>query len=347
MMATVTNDVSGIQHGAVSQWIASKVPEAQPPFTFTLIAGGHSNLTFRVVDASGASWILRRPPLGELMPTAHDVRREYRAISALANTEVPVPRAYGYCDDISVTGAPFYLMGCVQGQVLHDKETAENYLDLAARGVASEALIDTLVAFQNIDFEAAGLGDLGRKDGYIARQLKRFGKMYELCSPDDPEPLNIVRDQLIARLPEQTEATLVHGDLRLGNCICAPSGKIVAVLDWETCTLGDPLADISLLIALWGHPSASEPDMPTAPSMAPGFWSQEQLLDAYAKRSGRDLSQMNYYIAFQYWRMAVIWEEINARHKSGAYGEAQDMPEASANAASFAKLAATRLDGNG
>jgi len=243
-----------------------------------------------------------------------------------------------------VTGASFYVMSCVPGTVIHDRETAENYFDLPARARASEALIDTLIAFQEVDFESVGLGDLGRREDYIGRQLKRFGKMYELCAPDDPELMLCIVRELEQRCPPQQGVTLVHGDLRLGNCVCAPTGEIAAVLDWETSTLGDPLADISLIISLWGHPAALEPHQPDAPSMAPGFWPQEKMIHEYGIRSGRDLSHLDYYIAFQYWRMAVIWEEINARHKSGAYGEKRVWPQALANRAYFANAARNRLE---
>ena len=342
-MDAATDDLAGIQCQAVSQWMTSVIPDAMPPFRFARISGGHSNLTFRVTDSHCEAWILRRPPLGDLMPTAHDVWREYRVINALGDSDVPVPQAFGFCDDDEVTGAPFYVMSCVPGMVVHDREAAEQYFDLAARSKICETLVDTLVAFQSVDFEAVGLGDLGRRDYYIARQLKRFGKMYELCAPDNPELMLDILRELDGKRPAQRGATLVHGDLRLGNCVCTSSGEIAAVLDWETCTLGDPLTDISLIISLWGHPSAPEPHQPDAPSMAPGFWSQEKMLHEYAARSGRDLSQMDYYIAFQYWRMAVIWEEINARHKCGAYGEAREWPEARDNAAYFADAARDRL----
>ena len=341
MSVLENNKTPGIDQQAVTLWFKELLPSVLPPLTFGLISGGHSNLTYLITDASGAKWILRRPPLGELMPTAHDVNREYTVMAALQNTDVPVPKTIGFCNDNAITGAPFYIMSCAQGMVLHDEEDSIKYLGTDERSVVSESLVDTLIAFQNIDIDAVGLGDLGRREGYLARQLKRFSRNYDLCEPSNPKPMYAIHDELKKSTPTQGPATLVHGDYRLGNCTCSPCGQITAILDWETCTLGDPLIDISLMLAIWSNTAPTQPRTATS---APGFWTPERVLSAYAERCGRDVSNINYYLAFQFWRMSVIYEEIAARYRSGAYGAARKETDIKDAAEYYMRKASTVLD---
>lgn len=311
----------GIDLLAVTAWFEKELHGVRPPLVFELIAGGHSNLTYKVTDASGTLHVLRRPPLHHVLPTAHDVGREHRIIAALGKTSVPVPPALGFCADPGVTGAPFYVMEFVPGHVLHDVDIASSALDQGARRAAGEAFIDVLADLHAVDPDAVGLGDLGRKEGYIARQLKRWYGQWEQSKTRELPAVDQVHEILRSRIPEQGRASVVHGDYRLGNCICDDRGTIAAVLDWEICTLGDPLADLGYVLATWSHPSDPLPSALRAPSMAPGFLPRRDLLDRYAKRSGRNVSLIDFYVAFSFWKSACIVEGVYARYLGGALGK--------------------------
>ncbi len=311
----------GIQTNAVTAWFSRYVPGMVAPLSFELIAGGHSNLTYKVVDGAGQIYVLRRPPLHHVLPTAHDVGREFRIISALAPTGVPVPPAIGFCSDSAVTGAPFYVMRFVPGNVLHDVDIALRVLRADRRKAAGESFIDVLADLHAVDPEAVKLGDLGRKEGYIARQLKRWYTQWGQSKTRNLPAIDRLYDFFLARIPEQERTSIVHGDYRLGNCICTETGRIAAVLDWEICTLGDPLADVGYVLATWPHSSDPTPMDPLAPSMAAGFPSAQDLLGRYARRSRRDVSFIDYYVAFAFWKSACILEGVYARYLGGALGE--------------------------
>jgi aminoglycoside phosphotransferase (APT) family kinase protein len=311
----------GIDVEAVSAWLGKHVEGAQPPFRFDVIAGGHSNLTFRVTDADGSRFVLRRPPLGHVLASAHDMGREFRVISGLQDSAVPVPPSLGYCDDPAVNGVPFYVMGFVDGHVIRDRSLAEAVLTPAARTNASRSLVDTMAAIHAVDVEAAGLSDLGRHEGYIARQLKRWYGQFEQQKTRDVPLVKEVHDALAARIPEQGPATIVHGDYRLDNSIVSDDGELVAVLDWEICTLGDPMADVGLLHVYWTGPDDEPSAWGGQATTADGFWNRSQLAPRYAEVSGRDLSALDFYVAFGYWKLACIVEGVYARYLGGALGE--------------------------
>jgi aminoglycoside phosphotransferase (APT) family kinase protein len=287
-----------------------------------VIVGGQSNITARMTDADGREFVLRRPPLHGVLPTAHDMGREHRIIHALGPTPVPVPDAMAYCDDPDVIGAPFYVMSYVAGIVLNDIETAESELDEPARARAGLSLVDALVALHAVDIDAVGLGDLARRDELIRRQLKRWHTQFEASKTRDLPAVDRVHDALAARIPEQRESTVVHGDFRLGNCVVDTHGDIQAVLDWEICTLGDPRADVGYVLATWaeaGDPLRADDHNPT---LAAGFTTRAALLDRYAERSGRDVSDIPFFVAFSFWRLACILEGVLARILAGARGDA-------------------------
>src|SRR6478752_5199404 len=241
----------GIDVDGIEAWFALNVPRASPPLSFERIAGGHSNLTFRVRDAGGNSWALRRPPLGKRLGSAHDMAREHRVVSALGATEVPVAPVVGLCEDDSVNGAPFYVMEFVEGPILRGLAEAEIFPAEEDRRAIGERVADTLVAIHAVDPDAVGLGDLGRKEDYVARQLRRWQGQWEKSKTRELPVVDEVHEQLAARIPEQGPATIVHGDYRLDNMILTDTGEVAAVVDWELCTLGDPLADVGLLMAYW------------------------------------------------------------------------------------------------
>ncbi len=311
--------VEGVDVAKVTAWFGEHAPTAKPPLTFDLIAGGHSNLTFKVTDQADQAWVLRRPPLGQVLATAHDMGREHKIISALADTPVPVPTTVGLCTDLDVNGAPFYVMDYVDGLVVRSAVEAEQ-LDLAQRRRAGESIVDTLAAIHTVDPDAVGLGVLGRKDGYIERQLKRWYGQWNQSKTREIPAVDQVHDRLLAGVPAQGTPGIVHGDYRLDNCMVGPDGSVVAVLDWEICTLGDPMADLGLLMVYWSEAADSHSALPGAATVLEGFPTRSQLLDRYADASNRDLSHIDFYIAFGYWKLACILEGVYARYAGGSMG---------------------------
>jgi len=316
-------EVEGIAGGPVSAWLDANVGDATSPYHFELVAGGRSNLTFRVTDSGGRRYVLRRPPVSHVLPTAHDMGREYRIIKALGPTDVPVPPALGFCEDEGVNGRPFYVMGYVDGFVLRDAHVVEENFTPAARRCASEDLIDVLARLHAVDVDAIGLGNLGRKDGYIERQLKRWYGQFTQSAAERNRAIpaiDEVHDILSARIPPQRGATIVHGDYRLDNTMIGADAKVAAVLDWEICTLGDPLADLGLLMVYWAEPGERNVPLGVSATTAGGFMTRAELRDIYAARSGRDISELDFYVAFGYWKLACILEGVHARYAGGAMG---------------------------
>ena len=310
----------GINAETVTPWLVEHVAGFTPPFSAEVIAGGHSNLTFRITDARGTKYVLRRPPLSHTLASAHDMGREHRIIHALRDTDVPVAPALAMCTDSAVNGAPFYVMGFVEGHVIRDAAIAERVLSESARRTASESMIDTMAAIHAVDLDQVGLTDLARHEGYIARQLKRWYAQFNAQKTRELPLIDEVHDALSKRIPEQGPATIVHGDYRLDNCIVGDDGRIVAVLDWEICTLGDPLADLGLLHVYWTGPDDSASSWAGNSCSAPGFMTRAELTERYARVSGRDVSQLPFYVSFAYWKLACILEGVYARYLGGALG---------------------------
>ena len=314
------NDVPGIDIAPVTAWLEGHVPGARGPFSFDVIAGGHSNLTYRVVGADGAAFVLRRPPLGHRLASAHDMVREHRVIAALQRSAVPVAPALGLCTDDTVNGAPFYVMGFVDGHVVRDREIAEQSLTLPARRRAGESLVETMAAIHAVDLDSVGLADLGKHEGYIARQLKRWYGQWNDQKTRDVRAVDDVFEALNQRIPDQGQATLVHGDYRLDNCIVGDDGEVRAVLDWEICTLGDPLADLGLLQVYWTGPGDEASAWGGSATTAEGFLDRADLTARYEAISGRDLSQLPFYVSFAYWKLACILQGVYYRYLGGALG---------------------------
>jgi aminoglycoside phosphotransferase (APT) family kinase protein len=319
--ATVDVAVEGIDVGGVTRWMAEAIEGCEPPFTFDLIAGGRSNLTYRVTDRAGRAFALRRPPVSHVLPTAHDMKREFTVISALGDTGVPVPRALGLCTDESVNGPPFYVMSFVEGHIVRD-ERAASELTMAARARSGESLIDTLAQLHGVDVDAVGLGDFARREGYIARQLKRWHGQFSQSTVDGqpgPAVIDRVHQLLAARIPEQQGVVIVHGDYRLDNTVLDDDGDVQAILDWEICTLGDPLADLGLLLVYWSEPEDGDQALlGVAPTSLPGFARRSELMARYAERTGLDVSQIPYYRAFGFWKLACILQGVYVRYAGGA-----------------------------
>jgi aminoglycoside phosphotransferase (APT) family kinase protein len=322
----VHEPIHGIDVDRVTAWLVDHVDGATAPFRFEPIVGGRSNLTFTVTGADGSKYVLRRPPTGAVLATAHDMEREHTIISAVGRTSVPVPPALGLCTDDEVNGAPFYVMGFVDGVVL-DSADKGALLTPELRRAAGHDLIDVLADLHAVDVDAVGLGDLAKREGYVERQVKRWSTQWERSKTRELPAIEEVARRLAARFPEQQGVSIAHGDYRFGNVLTDVSaGRIAAVLDWELCTLGDPLADVGYVGVYWADPGTVQ-SRPNDPTGIEGFPTYAELLDRYAERTGRDLSEIDYYIAFGSFRLAVISEGVYARYLHGAMGDQAISPE--------------------
>ncbi len=309
----------GLELAPLAAFLHGHRPElAAGPLRASLVAGGRSNLTYYVSDGN-TDYVLRRPPLGHVLATAHDMGREYRVISALEATDVPVPRALLMCTDESVLGAPFYLMSRVPGEVLRTRRQTDAMPD-AARSALAMAMMDTLVALHTVDPYAVGLGDFGHPDGFLARQVRRWAAQLDRSRSRDLPGADELRDELAATVPASPPPAIVHGDYRLDNLLVDPAGpRITAVLDWEMATLGDPLTDLGLLVTYWEVVGSGEPHHPIAEAIGPaaGFPGAKELLARYLEGSPLDLSTLDWYEALACYKLAVILEGIHYRFIHG------------------------------
>lgn len=306
----------GVDKQRVTAWFTEHIEGCSAPLSFEVIAGGHSNLTFKVTDATGRRYVLRRPPTGHVLASAHDMAREHRLITAVGQTNVPVPTTLGLCTDELVNDAPFYVMDFVDGVVLDTPEKAVE-MSVEARRSAGLDLVDVLAALHAVDVDAVGLGNLAKRDGYVARQLKRWSGQWELSKTRELPVVEQVRDLLSASIPPQQAVSITHGDYRLGNTLTDPlTGRITAVLDWELCTLGDPLADVGYIGIYWSDDRSASGRLGDA-TIVGGFPTYDEMLARYASRSSLDLSGIGYYKALAAWRLAIISEGVLARYLHG------------------------------
>ncbi|MGW3119836.1 phosphotransferase family protein [Streptomyces sp. NPDC001107] len=287
------------------------------PLTGRLIEGGRSNLTYAVSDGT-SKWVVRRPPLGHVLATAHDMKREHRVISALHPTNVPVPRPVLLCEDPengAVQGSPFYVMEFVEGTPYRTADQLAPLGPERTRG-AVLSLVDTLVELHAVDPVEAGLADFGRPEGFLDRQLRRWGKQLDASRNRDLAGIDELHASLGRQLPASPAPAVVHGDYRLDNVLIGEDDKIKAILDWEMSTLGDPLTDLGLLV-MYSMPLGM-PDSPvTTTAEAPGHPDPAELIERYAARSGRDVSSVSWYTAFAWFKLAVILEGIHYRYTLG------------------------------
>jgi aminoglycoside phosphotransferase (APT) family kinase protein len=309
-------ELPGLDLDALTAWLDADSPGLrQGNLAGEVIAGGKSNLTYRVTDGR-STWALRRPPLAHVLPTAHDMVREFTVISALASTAVPVARPVTLCADPEVLGAPFYLMDFVDGVVL-DRPDIIGAVDAPTARRVCEQLMDTLVTLHAVDPESVHLNDFGRPEGFLARQVRRWYGQWQASQTEPRSALDAVVARLNDTLPPQSEPGIVHGDYRLTNVMFRPDLEgIAAVVDWEMATLGDPLTDVGLLVV---YQTLSAGDDFVMPRMSPddGFLTPEQMVGRYAAGSQRDLAHLAWYVAFGYFKLAVVAEGIHHRFLKG------------------------------
>ncbi|MEH0843498.1 phosphotransferase family protein [Micromonospora sp. CPCC 205711] len=314
MTASAPPDPPGVDLARLADWLAASVPGAAGELTARLIAGGKSNLTYEIGDGR-QTWILRRPPLGHVLATAHDMTREYRVMSALRTTDVPVPTTYALCTDVGVLGAPFYLMERVGGTAYRQAAELERLGPERTR-VISTRLVDTLAALHAVDPAAVGLADFGRPDGFLARQVSRWRKQLDASYCRDLPAAEELHARLASGVPTGSAPGIVHGDYRLDNVLTDDRDHLAAVIDWEMATLGDPLTDLALLVLYQRLGRLVEGAVADA-SSAPGFLTEDEILARYAASSTRPLPPLGFHLGLAAFKLAAILEGIHYRHLRG------------------------------
>jgi aminoglycoside phosphotransferase (APT) family kinase protein len=310
---TSPEDLPGLDLDRFAAWFDRACPgEAGGPLSGRLLAGGRSNLTYEVSDGT-RSWVVRRPPLGHVLATAHDMAREYRVIRALRETSVPVPLSYALCTDPEVLGAPFYVMARVDG-VAYRTAAQAAVLGPGRLHAVARRMVATLAQLHAVDPAAVGLAEFGRPAGFLARQVRRWKQQLDASRSRPLAGIDELHARLAARQPDESAPAIVHGDYRLDNVLVSPDDKVVAVVDWEMATLGDPLTDVGLLIVYQRMDRLGEAPMA---SDASGYPSEEEVLAQYAESSGRDLTGLGFYIALASFKAAVILEGIHYRYVHG------------------------------
>ncbi|HEY1821654.1 MAG TPA: phosphotransferase family protein [Trebonia sp.] len=306
-------DLPGLDLVRLATWFDDACPgELGGPLQGRLIAGGRSNLTYEVSDGN-RTFVVRRPPLGHVLATAHDMGREYRVISALRETGVPVPLAYALCTDPGVLGAPFYVMSRVNGVAYRTADQLAELGPARARTIA-ERMIGTLAQLHAVIPDEVGLAEFGRPQGFLARQVRRWKQQLDASHSRPLAGIDELHALLAADPPDGSPPAIVHGDYRIDNVLVGADDKVAAVVDWEMATLGDPLTDVGLLVVyqrmdrLGDGPMASD---------APGYPSVPEVLALYAASSGRDLTDLGFYIALASFKAAVILEGIHFRYVHG------------------------------
>jgi aminoglycoside phosphotransferase (APT) family kinase protein len=297
-------------------WMTDNVPEFQPGhFTIRRLAGGESNLTM-LIEQDGKRWVLRRPPMGPYPPSGHDMGREFLFYRSMQGTAVPVPRTRGLCTDEAVLGAPFYVMDFMQGRIIATAADAQTVDEAGRRGLC-DALARTMAAIHTVDIDAVGLGTVARRGDYLQRQVKRWTSQWESFDPAENPAIGEIGRRLTAAMPKTSQTTVVHGDYRIGNVMVAPDdpARIIAVLDWEMATLGDPLADLGYTLIYWGsaypyiEPSAEIPDLP-------GFMTEAELIDAYERAGGAKADSIDYYKILAWFKLAVMCQSYIERGRA-------------------------------
>ncbi len=310
----------GLDLEKLEPYLRAQLPEVEERLEIEQFPSGFSNLTY-LLRAGDFELVLRRPPFGNRVKTAHDMGREYRVLAGLSEVYPLAPRPYLYCDDESILGAPFYVMERRRGVILRRQLPPGLELSPVIAGRLGEAFIDNLATLHTLDFEAAGLGDLGRPEGYVERQVTGWAKRYQRVQTDSWEELDQAAAWLHAHMPPDLGASLVHNDYKYDNLVLdsADLTRIVAVLDWEMCTLGDPLMDLGTTLAYWTEAGddARWRASGFGPTSLPGSPTRRELAERYSRQTGFDVSNLTYYFCFGLFKLAVIVQQIYYRFFKG------------------------------
>ncbi len=316
-------DPVGVKVEALVAWLAERV-ELVAPLSVEMIIGGRSNLTYKLTDAAGTSWVLRRPPTGNVLESAHDVLREQHIMGSLAASAIPVPVVVDACDDRDVIGAPFFVMEFVDGLAIRDVAQAEA-LSSAVRHDVSRNLMKVMAELHRLDPADVGLDTLSRGQDYVARQLKRWERQFTAITTRSVPLMGEVHQRLLAQVPPQESVGIVHGDYRLDNCLVSEAGDVMAVLDWELSTLGDTRADLGQTLVYWSAAGDSLQALAGSPTVAEGFASREEIVEWYESESGQAADHLGFFVAFANWRLACILEGVYTRYSAGSMGDSADV----------------------
>ncbi|WP_216831147.1 phosphotransferase family protein [Alkalihalobacterium elongatum] len=316
--SSIDTAVNEIHWEKVESYIRRNVPKlSEEKMKSKAFSNGYSNLTY-FIEIGDWQAVLRRPPFGPIPPRAHDMEREYRILEKIYPVFPLAPQPLLFCEDPEIMERHFYIMEKKNGVVL-DHDLPEVFERTERTGqLVSEAFVDTLVKMHDIDIEATGLDVIGRPEGYLERQVHGWIKRYQNSKTDDFPNVELIERWLIQNIPSSPSPTIVHNDFKLNNMMYCGSdpGKVVGVFDWEMCTIGDPLTDLGSAVAYWSEPGESFTGLPSVTG-EPGFYSRKDLLEKYAQKSGRDLSNFDYYLTFAFYKIAVILQQIYYRWKIG------------------------------
>ncbi|MFI5299352.1 MAG: phosphotransferase family protein [Polyangiales bacterium] len=311
--------------GKLATWLSTHAPSLRGPYSLQQFPSGHSNLTYLLSGfdeaAAAREWVLRRPPFGSKVKTAHDMGREHRILCRLHAVYPRAPEPVVHCDDVEVIGAPFYLMKRIEGVILRKSVPASLGFDEARTRLLHERFVDALVELHALDFQAAGLGDLGKPTGYVERQVKGWTERYRGSQTDDIADVEALTKWVGERIPKESGAALIHNDYKLDNLVLEPRDptRIVGLLDWEMSTLGDPLMDLGSALGYWVEARDAD-DMKSfafGPTHVPGSLTRRQLVERYGERSGRDVTNMLFYYCFALLKNVVIAQQIYYRYQQG------------------------------
>ena len=308
----------------ISSWLEQQL-DLVGPFTVTLLAGGRSNLTY-LLEGPESRYVLRRPPSGDLPKGAHDVLREARLLASL-HGQVPVPRIDAQCADTSIIGVPFIIMEYLEGLILRSPADVETHADESMRAQAGLSLVDALVRLHGVDVGETSLSGLADRRDYLNRQLYRWDANWKHARTRDLPDLAAAHEWLVTHAPEQPHAGIVHGDFRIDNCMLDSRGNVVGLLDWEIATVGDPMADLGQLLVYWAEPEDEFTALASPPTSLEGFATREELASRYLDATGEDPARLQYFIAFNWWKVACIVENVYSRMLGGVMGQVDRTPE--------------------
>ena len=300
----------------IREYISSNI-DLNIDFDFEKFKVGRSNITFKIFDSKN-TYVLRRPPFGNKLESAHNMQREYKIITELSKNNLRVPNPIHLCADKIISQDDFYIMEYIDGETIADNSNAENY-SKKDKELITNSFVTTLTELHNFDVQSSGLKDLGKHEGYVERQLIRWNKQFSAQKVREINDLDVATNILLEKIPTQQRVSIVHGDYRLDN-VRVKDNNVAAVLDWELCTLGDPLADLGTVIASWADKKEKDTPFIYSPSLSGGFPSRDKILNLYEENSQLNLNEIEFYVRLSFWKHAMIMEGVYVRYSLGYYG---------------------------